>query len=72
MKIGNAIRDLRGLRSQAEFAEEVGTHRVTISLWETGEANPSYKHARRLVELGLDRSLFLPAARPTSDDGAAA
>lgn len=72
MELSTAIKRLRGLRSQDEFAAEVGAHRVTVSLWETGDSTPSFKHARQLVALGLDPELFMPKARPTSDSGEAA
>lgn len=66
MDLAQALITLRGLRSQDEFAAEVGVHRVTLIQWEKGRSRPNaYRHARRLVELGLDPALLLPTPSPT-------
>lgn len=65
------IRKLRGLRTQAEFAAELGVRRQTVAAWESGESI-SMQNARQLVEMGLDPELFLPVARPTKDARGAA
>lgn len=64
-ELGQHIRAIRGLRSQEEFAAIVGTSRGVISLWESDKQTPGYRHARRLVELGLDPALLLPTPSPT-------
>lgn len=56
-----AIRALRGPRTQQQFAAEVGATRVAISRWESG-GEVSIRFARRLVELGLDVAYVLPSA----------
>jgi transcriptional regulator with XRE-family HTH domain len=56
----NAIRVLRGLRTQQEFAQAVGVTRAVISRWENG-GEVSLMNARRLVELGLDPAYVLPS-----------
>lgn len=66
MDLSTALIALRGLRSQDEFAAEIGVHRVTLCKWERGHSRPNtYRHARRLVELGLDPNLLLPQPKPT-------
>ena len=67
--IGSAIRDLRGLRTQQEFANLLGVSRITVARWETNETLPSFRHARPLVALGLDESAYMNASR--SVEGAA-
>lgn len=61
MNRGQAIRALRHrlLETQVEFADTVGVRRATISIWENG-GEVSIRHARRLVELGLDPAYVLP------------
>ena len=58
---GQAIRALRGLQTQEEFAKVVGDRvtNVLISRWENG-SNISLRYKRRLVELGLDPVYVLP------------
>jgi transcriptional regulator with XRE-family HTH domain len=62
--IGIAIRDIRGLRTQQEFADLLGVSRITVARWETDEALPAFRHARQLVAHGLDEAMYLRAARP--------
>ena len=54
------IREVRGERSQETFAAQLGVNRTTVADWERGAAIPNWKHARRLVELGVPREHFLP------------
>jgi transcriptional regulator with XRE-family HTH domain len=56
-----AIRALRGLQTQPEFASMVGVTPVQVSRWENGWGI-SLRSARRLVELGLDPAYVLPSA----------
>ncbi len=65
MDRASAIRELRGLRTQQEFASELGVYRQAVAALEQGRA-PSMKTARRLVELGLDISHVLPVAGAAS------
>jgi transcriptional regulator with XRE-family HTH domain len=63
MSRAEAIRHLRIRRqeTQAEFAAMLGVGRGTVSTWENGQ-EISLRHARALVELGLDISYVIPAA----------
>jgi DNA-binding XRE family transcriptional regulator len=63
MSQSEAIRDLRKrrLETQAEFAAALGVRRETVSTWENGQ-EISLRHARALVELGLDIAHVLPTA----------
>jgi DNA-binding transcriptional regulator YiaG len=58
-----AIRELREQRqqTQAQFANKLGVRRETVSAWENGQAI-SLRHARTLIELGLDIAYVLPTA----------
>ena len=66
-----AIRALRGLRTQHEFALELGVRRATVGAWEAG-GEVSLRHARLLVGMGLDADLFLACDRPAADTEPAA
>lgn len=47
------LRELRkqaGL-SQAELADRIGVHQVSVSRWETGLNDPSLEHLRRYIEV---------------------
>lgn len=68
---GKAIRTLRGLNSQQDFAETLGVTRGTVVSLEKG-SDPSLRTARRLVELGLPKWHVLPDAQADSDLGGAA
>lgn len=57
-----AIRSLRGDRTQDEFAAVVGVTQAVVSRWENG-GDVNIVNANRLVELGLDVAYVLPAAR---------
>lgn len=54
-----AIRAIRGLTSQEEFAERIGVSRITVIKLEQG-TTPSLSTARELVALGLDIEHVLP------------
>jgi DNA-binding XRE family transcriptional regulator len=54
-----AIRTLRGLDSQEDFAGKLGVTRGTVIALEKG-STPSLRTARRLVEMGLDQRHVLP------------
>lgn len=43
--------------SQAELANSLGVHWVTVSRWETGRVEPRNEHLRQLAELLLDEAL---------------
>lgn len=64
------IKELRGLRTQEEFADEINYHRVTLAIWET-TGRISKRAARHLVdEHGLDRRYVLPKAPAPTGTGA--
>ena len=64
-----AIRALRGLRTQHEFADAVGVTQATVSAWEN-DGEIGIRNARRLVELGLDVAYVLPTAPAATDSRA--
>lgn len=41
----------KGCMSQTEFAEKIGTTRISVTRWETGKFEPSYKAQKQIVEL---------------------
>lgn len=59
--LAKAIRELRGIRSQQQFADELEASRPTVSNWETGDAIPSLRHARALVAMGLPVEVYMGA-----------
>jgi transcriptional regulator with XRE-family HTH domain len=61
-----AIRALRGDRTQEQFAALVGVTRVALSRWENG-GEVSLAKAGRLIELGLDVAYVLPTAPAATD-----
>lgn len=65
---GIAIRALRGLRTQEEFASEYGVVPLTVLRWEQGWPI-SIRNARRLVDAGLDPSYVMPKAVGPSGTG---
>ena len=66
-----AIRSLRGPRTQSEFAAVVGVTQAVVSRWENG-GDVNIENANRLVELGLDVAYVLPAAAAATDARAGA
>lgn len=62
----DAIRALRGTRTQIEFAAVVGVTQAVLSGWENG-AKVNIENANRLVELGLDVAYVLPAAKAATN-----
>ena len=62
--LGQAIRAHRRLRSQQEFADSLGVSRITVSKWETGDAIPQIRHARRLIDSGMDPAPFFALYQP--------
>ena len=68
------LRRMRGLRSQTEFAADLGVSRATIAAWDGGRAAPSLSLARKLVAQGMDPAVVLeavttPRSRATSAAG---
>lgn len=55
-KLPEAIRELRirNCESQEQFAKHMAVTRVAVARWESGDAVPSLRSARLLVEYGLD------------------
>lgn len=43
MELSEIIKKLRGDKTQAEFAEELGVSKQAVSQWETGSTEPSDK-----------------------------
>ena len=56
-----AIRTLRGVRSQREFAAAIGVTRQSIIYWEDGRRIPHPRHARALVAAGLNPDVWVRA-----------
>jgi transcriptional regulator with XRE-family HTH domain len=52
------VRDLRGKRSQFEFAELVGVAKNTVWRWEAGHAAPDAAAAARLNEIAEREDFF--------------
>jgi transcriptional regulator with XRE-family HTH domain len=52
------VRDLRGKRSQSEFAELVGVAKNTVWRWEAGYATPDAAAAARLTEIAEQEDFF--------------
>jgi DNA-binding XRE family transcriptional regulator len=65
-----AVRELRGLRSQEEFAADLGVHRQTVTVWETGKQLPSIALGRKLVAAGMDPLIVLGAVMDAEDAAA--
>lgn len=51
----DAVRSLRGNRSQEKFAAHVGVTRNTVCAWERG-SEPSIDNLRALVDAGLNET----------------
>lgn len=51
LETGSRIRDLRGVISQAEFAERLGVDRKTVVRWEAGERLPDGKSLLALMQV---------------------
>lgn len=66
MNRAQAIRGLRGTNTQKQFAALVGVTQAVISHWENG-GEVSLTNANRLVELGLDVTYVLPAAKGATE-----
>lgn len=54
MSIANQIREIRGDRSQNQFASLIGVRKATVIEWEKGRSIPRDRNAHRLIALGLD------------------
>ena len=67
-----AIATVRGLRSQEQFASDVGVTRQTVIQWELGRSVPSLRQARALVAEGVPVDLFIAPRLTTRDNGEAA
>ncbi len=52
------IRDLRGKRSQAEFAQLVGVAKNTVWRWESGYAEPDLACQARLTEIAAQEDFL--------------
>jgi DNA-binding XRE family transcriptional regulator len=65
------LRALRGLRTQEQFAQELGVTRVTVAVWETGAGVPKLRNARKLVERGMNPSVVLEAVTRAAKRAAA-
>jgi len=50
MTIGDRIKEVRGKRSQDDFAQMHGIHRNTLSRWESGKRSPEYSFLRDITE----------------------
>lgn len=54
------------LKSQSEFAQEMGVTRATVSRWVAGERMPSMAHVRKIIDiLQLPREQVLAAIKET-------
>lgn len=73
-KLSEAIKELRirNCESQDEFAKRMNVTRVAVTRWESGDALPSLRSARLLVESGLDVELVVGSLSPTRDAQGAA
>ena len=73
-KLSEAIRELRirNCESQDDFAKRMNVTRVAVTRWESGDALPSLRSARMLVESGLDVELIIGSLSPTKDTRGAA
>lgn len=69
---GDRLKQLRkaaGL-TQAELAEKVGSHTITVSRWETDEREPTWTNIAALAKaLGVDCTAFLPPADVEEKEG---
>lgn len=52
--LNQAIKHLRGHRTQEQFANAIGVTRNTIYMWETGKFAPHVTQLQSLVRDGLD------------------
>lgn len=50
--IGNRIKEIRGDRTQAEFANLVGVDRATLSNYESGRRQPNSEILKKIADLG--------------------
>lgn len=69
--LATAIATIRGLRSQEDFAADIGVTRQTVIQWEAGRTVPSLKQARMLVADGVPIELFIADRVADADKGAA-
>lgn len=54
------------LKSQSEFAQEMGVTRATVSRWVAGERTPSMAHVRKIIDiLQLPKEQVLAAIKET-------
>lgn len=49
-ELGSRIRQVRGDKSQAEFAEELGVHQITVSRWENGRRQISFSDLQKIAQ----------------------
>lgn len=66
-----AIARARGLRSQEDFATDIGVTRQTVSAWEAGRTIPSLKQARLLEAEGVPLDLLIAPRVADADERAA-
>ncbi len=55
MEIWVLVRKVRGDKSVAQFAEEIGVSRMTVYNWENGAVSPSPEHMARMGIEGIYR-----------------
>jgi transcriptional regulator with XRE-family HTH domain len=65
MTIGDRIKEVRGKKSQDDFAQAHGIHRNTLARWESGKRSPEYSFLRDITErYGLAPDWVLMGAGP--------
>lgn len=61
---------IRGGRSQVEFAKDVGLHKNTVARYEAGEREPDGDYLKRLMALGYNANWILTGDGPQRLEGA--
>lgn len=77
--IGGRLTHIRGSRSQAEFAQELGVHKNSLGNYERDSRTPDADFLRKIVEAGYNANWLItgegpvmvgqPEVQPTEKDG---
>lgn len=62
--IGDRLTQIRGSRSQAEFAKEIGVHKNTLGGYERGERTPDAVFLRNLMTTGYNANWVISGEGP--------
>ena len=67
--IGDRLIQIRGHRSQAAFAKQIGVHKNTLGGYERGERTPDAEFLRKLMAAGYNANWVISGEGPMRLDG---